>query len=384
MTSSTRCERCRVPRATASGGRRRRSGTSRFGSSATSPTSDEVVAALGAVEHPELVVQVGPATKKLGPSVLMLPGARARHARGGAAVPPRPTVRRPSDPGAGSQPTAGAARGSRGSPFLASWRATSFALVRSQTKLERRRLRRRRRVPAALTRRIRVVDEREQVARRGRRRPGHRRVGGRRCRSAARRFRSRARSARSRAPRTSRRCVAAARARVGTASRRRWHRARAASGGARSCGRCRRRRRCRTRRRRARRRRARSIRTRGADAASPSCTVTSSRPRRSISARAPRDVARIELDEQRSHVAPARVVRQHAEEVAALSGAHAQARGSAPARTPSRASLMWRWTDARRCGERRRRIVVRLVPREPVLRHCYSSGFLASDAELMQ
>lgn len=92
-----------------------------------------VVDALAEVQQPAVDVEVGPATKKLGPSVLMVP---VRGLDALAASLPF-ALDRPFD----GHLTVARARSRRqvprsleGIPFEASWRATSFALVRSQTK----------------------------------------------------------------------------------------------------------------------------------------------------------------------------------------------------------------------------------------------------------
>lgn len=92
-----------------------------------------VVDALGQVDHGAIEVEVGPATKKLGPGVLMLP---VRGLDSLALELPFP-LDRPFD----GHLTVARARNRRqvprqleGIPFSASWRATSYALVRSQTK----------------------------------------------------------------------------------------------------------------------------------------------------------------------------------------------------------------------------------------------------------
>jgi 2'-5' RNA ligase len=94
---------------------------------------DGVVAALAAVRHPPVDVAVGPATTRLGEGVVMLPASGVDSL---AAAMPFPTDR----PFTGHL-TVARIRGRRtrvnhlsGVPFAASWRATSFALVRSQTR----------------------------------------------------------------------------------------------------------------------------------------------------------------------------------------------------------------------------------------------------------
>jgi RNA 2',3'-cyclic 3'-phosphodiesterase len=94
---------------------------------------DGVVAALAEVEHPAVDVEIGPATKKLGPSVLMLP---VRGVDPLAAALPF-SFDRPFE----GHLTVARARNRRqiprqleGIPFAASWQATSFSLVRSQTR----------------------------------------------------------------------------------------------------------------------------------------------------------------------------------------------------------------------------------------------------------
>lgn len=92
-----------------------------------------VVDALRAVEHAPVDVAVGPATRRLGPGVLMVP---VRGLDALAAALPLPADR----PFTGHL-TVARARNRRqvprvleGIPIAATWRATSFALVRSQTK----------------------------------------------------------------------------------------------------------------------------------------------------------------------------------------------------------------------------------------------------------
>jgi RNA 2',3'-cyclic 3'-phosphodiesterase len=103
--------------------------------------SAPVVDALSSIEHGPIAVHVGPATKKLGPGVLMLPVrgldelAHAVHDATEDVVPiteHRPfrghlTLARAHSRGQ-------VARSLEGLPFDARWTATSFALVRSQTK----------------------------------------------------------------------------------------------------------------------------------------------------------------------------------------------------------------------------------------------------------
>ena len=95
---------------------------------------DGVVAALSGVRHAACDVEVGPATTRLGPGVLMLP---VRGLDSLAAALPFPADR----PFTGHLTLARArGRGGRvpsalvGTPFAARWSATSFSLVRSQTK----------------------------------------------------------------------------------------------------------------------------------------------------------------------------------------------------------------------------------------------------------
>jgi 2'-5' RNA ligase len=92
-----------------------------------------VVDALHAVEHAPIDIEIGPATRRLGPSVLMVP---ARGLDTLAAALPFPADR----PFTGHLTIARARnrrqvpRALEGLPLQATWRATSFALVRSQTK----------------------------------------------------------------------------------------------------------------------------------------------------------------------------------------------------------------------------------------------------------
>jgi 2'-5' RNA ligase len=100
-----------------------------------------LVDALSSIEHGPADVHLGPATKKLGPGVLMLPVrgldalAHAVHDATEAAVPITEhgpfrghlTVARAHSRGQ-------IPRSLEGAPFDARWTATSFALVRSQTK----------------------------------------------------------------------------------------------------------------------------------------------------------------------------------------------------------------------------------------------------------
>jgi RNA 2',3'-cyclic 3'-phosphodiesterase len=94
---------------------------------------DEVRDALATVDHPAVDVELGPVTKKLGPGVLMLP---ARGLDSLARALPFELDR----PFSGHLTVARAhnrrqvPRSVEGIPFSASWRATSFALVRSQTR----------------------------------------------------------------------------------------------------------------------------------------------------------------------------------------------------------------------------------------------------------
>jgi 2'-5' RNA ligase len=95
---------------------------------------DRVVALLRDVSHPAIDVVAGPATAPLGAGVLMVPVDGADSL---AAALPLPMDR----PFTGHL-TVARARGRAGRvpsslvgvPFSAAWRATSFALVRSQTK----------------------------------------------------------------------------------------------------------------------------------------------------------------------------------------------------------------------------------------------------------
>jgi 2'-5' RNA ligase len=95
---------------------------------------DGVVRALAAVRHPAVDVELGPATARLGPGVVMVPASGADSL---AAALPFEADR----PFTGHLTVArGRGRGGRvpssliGLPFRGSWRATSFALVRSQTR----------------------------------------------------------------------------------------------------------------------------------------------------------------------------------------------------------------------------------------------------------
>jgi 2'-5' RNA ligase len=95
---------------------------------------DRIAALLDDVAHPPVDIVVGPATKRLGAGVLMLPVAGADSLAGALPLP----MDRPFT----GHLTVARARGRSGrvpdalsgTPFSASWRATSFALVRSQTK----------------------------------------------------------------------------------------------------------------------------------------------------------------------------------------------------------------------------------------------------------
>ena len=94
---------------------------------------DGVTAALAAIEHPAVDVRVGPATTRLGSGALVLPVSGVDSLA--AAIP------FPSEHPFTGHLTVARFRGRRprvrhldGIPFEASWRATSFALVRSQTK----------------------------------------------------------------------------------------------------------------------------------------------------------------------------------------------------------------------------------------------------------
>ena len=92
-----------------------------------------IVDALRAVEHAPVDVAIGPATRRLGPGVLMVP---VRGLDPLAAVLPLPADR----PFTGHLTVARAKnrrqvpRALEGIPIAARWQATSFALVRSQTK----------------------------------------------------------------------------------------------------------------------------------------------------------------------------------------------------------------------------------------------------------
>ena len=92
-----------------------------------------VVDALRTVEHAPVDVTVGPATRRLGPGVLMVP---VRGVDSLAAALPLPSDR----PFTGHLTVARARnrrqipRSLEGVPMRAQWRATAFALVRSQTK----------------------------------------------------------------------------------------------------------------------------------------------------------------------------------------------------------------------------------------------------------
>lgn len=94
---------------------------------------DAVTRALDGVSHPPVDVAIGPATRRLGHSVLMVPVAGLDTL---AAAMPFPAGR----PFTGHLTVARARsrhqvpRALSGIPFSATWRATSFALVRSQTK----------------------------------------------------------------------------------------------------------------------------------------------------------------------------------------------------------------------------------------------------------
>jgi 2'-5' RNA ligase len=95
---------------------------------------DRVRSLLAGVAHPALDVSVGPASARLGSGILMLPVTGADSL---AAALPLPTDR----PFTGHL-TLARARGRQGQvpsslvgmPFSAAWRATSFSLVRSQTR----------------------------------------------------------------------------------------------------------------------------------------------------------------------------------------------------------------------------------------------------------
>jgi 2'-5' RNA ligase len=97
------------------------------------PQVASVVDALRTVEHAPVDIEVGPATRRLGPGVLMVP---ARGLDGLAAALPLPADR----PFTGHLTVARARnrrqvpRALEGLPLRAAWQATSFALVRSQTK----------------------------------------------------------------------------------------------------------------------------------------------------------------------------------------------------------------------------------------------------------
>jgi 2'-5' RNA ligase len=94
---------------------------------------ERVAALLAGVSHPAVDVSVGPASSLLGRGILMVPVAGADSL---AAALPLPMDR----PFTGHL-TLARARGRQGrvpsslvgAPFSASWRATSFSLVRSQT-----------------------------------------------------------------------------------------------------------------------------------------------------------------------------------------------------------------------------------------------------------
>jgi 2'-5' RNA ligase len=94
---------------------------------------DRVRSLLAGVSHPPVDLVVGPATARLGSGVLMLPVAGADSL---ASALPLPMDR----PFTGHLTVARARARQRvpsslvGTPFAASWRATSFSLVRSQTK----------------------------------------------------------------------------------------------------------------------------------------------------------------------------------------------------------------------------------------------------------
>lgn len=92
-----------------------------------------VVDTLRAVDHAPIDIELGPATRRLGPGVLMIP---VRGLDGLAAALPLPADR----PFTGHLTVARARnrrqvpRALEGIPFSVRWRATSFSLVRSQTK----------------------------------------------------------------------------------------------------------------------------------------------------------------------------------------------------------------------------------------------------------
>ena len=102
---------------------------------------DAVVEALSSIEHSPIDVHAGPATKKLGPGVLMLPVrglddlANEVHDATEQVVPI--TEHRPFRAHltmARAHTRGQIPRSLEGAPFDARWQSTSFSLVRSQTK----------------------------------------------------------------------------------------------------------------------------------------------------------------------------------------------------------------------------------------------------------
>ena len=108
--------------------------TLRFLGSVPDDAVGHVVSSLEAVSHDAVDVTVGPATKRLGAGVLMLPVSGLDSLAAALPFPEdRPftghlTLARARDRRTRMSPALS------GVPFSASWRATSFALVRSQTK----------------------------------------------------------------------------------------------------------------------------------------------------------------------------------------------------------------------------------------------------------
>jgi 2'-5' RNA ligase len=94
---------------------------------------DEVVDALSGVNEPAMQVEVGPATTRLGHAVLMLP-VRGLDSLSRALPLDLDKPFRGHLTVARAKNKQDVPRSMEGSPFAASWTATSFELVRSQTR----------------------------------------------------------------------------------------------------------------------------------------------------------------------------------------------------------------------------------------------------------
>ena len=95
---------------------------------------DAVVAALSTVRHAPVDVAMGPATARLGRSVLMVPVTGLDSLAAALPFPPEGTPFTGHLTVARARGRGEIPRALEGIPFEARWRAMSFALVRSQTK----------------------------------------------------------------------------------------------------------------------------------------------------------------------------------------------------------------------------------------------------------